>query len=235
VLSPSTRRQISSLCRVQRASSASRPRRGCRTCEPKRPATASLSAPVTCTTVVMATRSTPDRCGTIMPTSRPFDWSSSAGPWSIWSMGNRRRYERFSCWGTGELIVRDRAGRPERRKAIIRSVSKRGLGAHLLGDAAERLSTGVQVVVRLPGFGGLLELPGKIVWSERSREPPALCCIGIVLFVDIVPASTRRLFASWLSDAITRHHVPPVSMEPRAPDESMASPSRRPAGPGPIR
>lgn len=124
--------------------------------------------------------------------------------------------------------MRDRAGRSERRKAIIRSVSKCGLGAHLVGDAAERLSSGAQVVVRLPGFGGLLELPGKIVWTDRSGQPPAPCCIGIQLFVDIVPASTRRLFAAWLNEAIMRHPGPPT-------DESMASPWRRPGGPGPIR
>jgi len=126
-------------------------------------------------------------------------------------MGNRRRYERYSYWGAGELIVRDRAGRLERRKAIIRSVSKRGLGAHLVGDAAQGLSRGDQLVVRLPGFGGLLELPGKIAWTDRSGQPPAPCSIGIHLFVDIVPAATRRLFASWLSDAITRHQGPPAS------------------------
>jgi hypothetical protein len=133
-------------------------------------------------------------------------------------MGNRRRYERFSYSGTGELIVRDRAGRPERCKATIRSVSKRGLGAHLDGAAAERLSRGVQVVVRLPGFGGLLELPGKIAWSDRSGQPSASCCVGILLFVDIVPAATRRLYAAWLDDAIARHHGPPVSAA-AAPDK----------------
>lgn len=101
-------------------------------------------------------------------------------------------------------MVRDRAGRTVRRKLVIRSVSERGLGAHLLGEAAEHLPSGTQVVVRLPGFGALLELPGRIVWSDRIGEQPTIVRVGIVLFVDIVPAATRRLYGAWLAAIAAR-------------------------------
>ena len=42
----------------------------------------------------------------------------------------------------------------------------------------------------LPGFGGLLDLPGTIAWSDRRSEPAAFGRIGIVLFVDIVPTGS---------------------------------------------
>ena len=119
-------------------------------------------------------------------------------------MGTKRRYKRFSHWGGGELMVRDRAGRTDRRKLIIRSVSERGLGAHLLGEAAEQLPSGTQVLVRLPGFGALLDLPGRIVWSDRWGEPPTFGRVGIVLFVEIVPAATRRLYGAWLAAIASR-------------------------------
>jgi hypothetical protein len=110
-------------------------------------------------------------------------------------------------------MVRDRAGRTARRKLIIRSVSERGLGAHLLGEAAEQLPSGTQVLVRLPGFGALLELPGRIVWSDRRGEAQSVGRIGIALFVEIVPAATRRLYGAWLAAIASRQPASPEGDE----------------------
>jgi PilZ domain len=151
----------------------------------------------------------PRRTASIMPASRLINWSSSAAAWFLWSMGNRRQFERFSHWCIGELIARDRTGRPDRRKVVIRSVSERGLGAHLLGDAAVPIARGTQVIVRLPGFGGLLEVPGRVVWSDRRGPAPAPLCVGIALFLEIVPSATRRLFTAWFADAAARRQEPP--------------------------
>lgn len=104
---------------------------------------------------------------------------------------------------------------------IVRSVCNRGLGVHVLGEAAGQLATGTQIFVRLPGFGSLLELPGRIVWSDRKSEPAAFGRIGIVLFVEIVPAATRSLFATWLTDAASRQQRQPVPSAPRAPRASL--------------
>lgn len=83
-------------------------------------------------------------------------------------------------------------------------MSERGLGAHLLGDAAVPIARGTQVVVRLPGFGGLLEVPGRVVYSDRRGPAPTHVCVGIALFLEIAPAATRRLFAAWFADVAAR-------------------------------
>jgi hypothetical protein len=99
--------------------------------------------------------------------------------------------------GPGELVARG----PGRRHAItIRSISANGLGAELLSASAAELPRGASITVLLAARNDTIELPGQIAWSVHGERPASTGAVGVRLFVELAPAATRRLFATWLEE-----------------------------------
>ncbi len=105
---------------------------------------------------------------------------------------NERRFPRVPFNEPAELVFR--SPRSGVRLASFRDVSPEGFGMLVDGECA--LALGEQISVRFMTQPGLrLEIPGRVVHARAQRNER---CVGIKLFLELAPTTTRQDFARWI-------------------------------------